>query len=255
MTLMPEISTSSGRPPTEDRRHDQCVVPSGGGRLVAASTRTRSRTVTFHRGRDPRARWHFAKWRGMPLRTALECAALDPRARRGVTPPGQGGQEALMDSACTARRRKWSGGAFLERKIDMKIPIVILLCGFLALPALTPSALANDGERGGRLLDMVDMPAGLWQRCVPFPSVPPSTLAAAAAATVPASIEAGALQETFCFSHGFDCSGPCGDGLDIEKDVWQCKYDDDYDGVWDRYGPIWVTPTGWCCPPGTGWGW
>lgn len=33
------------------RRHDQYVVPSGGGRRVAASTRARSRTVNFHRGR------------------------------------------------------------------------------------------------------------------------------------------------------------------------------------------------------------
>ena len=37
------------------RRHDQCVVPSGGGRRVAASTRARSRAVNFH-GRRPRWR-------------------------------------------------------------------------------------------------------------------------------------------------------------------------------------------------------
>ena len=40
------------------RRQDQCVDPSGGRRRVAASTRARSRTVNFHRGRP---RWRLVK--------------------------------------------------------------------------------------------------------------------------------------------------------------------------------------------------
>jgi len=29
-------------------------------------------------------------------------------------------------------------------------------------------------------------------------------------------------------------------------DLTQCAYDDDYDGTWDRYGPVEMIDTGWC---------
>lgn len=120
----------------------------------------------------------------------------------------------------------------------------------LLLLALTPAALANEPP-GGEFpeVDTFDTPR---VQCGSILAIPPPR--PAALATAPAG---GALQEVLCFSHGINCDAPCGDGLDLEWDVYQCKYDDDYDGVWDRYGPIQQTPTGWCCPPygGSGWGW
>ena len=116
------------------------------------------------------------------------------------------------------------------------------------------NARAGGSSPGAPAIDTFDTPAGAV-RCESVLGLPPTPPAFAAAAPAPGG--AGALQMVNCFSHGMNCDAPCGDGLDIVWDVVQCKYDDDYDGVWDRYGPIEQVNTGWCCPPigGGGWGW
>lgn len=154
----------------------------------------------------------------------------------------------------------------------------------LTPPALTPAALEYDakvgvphtsdnlipgrgterpqdgnGRAGGSFpdapeVDMAAVPGGAVQ-CGSFLGLPPTPPAVAAA--VPAPGGAGALQVVNCFSHGSNCASPCGDGLDVLWDVVQCKFDDDYDGVWDRYGPIDIVYSGWCCVPfgNGGWEW
>ena len=69
-----------------------------------------------------------------------------------------------------------------------------------------------------------------------------------ATAGVPNSFSAGAggLQEVYCFSLGWNWAQDCGENWLIIWDVYQCAYDDDYDGTWDRYGPVEMTETSWC---------
>lgn len=71
-----------------------------------------------------------------------------------------------------------------------------------------------------------------------------------ATAGVPNSFSAGAsgLQMVHCFSLGWNCATDCGENWLVIWDVYQCRYDDDYDGTWDRYGPIETVETNWCWP-------
>ena len=75
-----------------------------------------------------------------------------------------------------------------------------------------------------------------------------------ATAGVPNSFSAGAggLSMVQCFSHGWNCAGDCVENWLDMWDIVQCRYDDDYDGTWDRYGPIELIATGWCWPNAIG---
>ncbi len=63
---------------------------------------------------------------------------------------------------------------------------------------------------------------------------------------VPTSAGASGLQMVRCFSLGMYCAQDCGEAWLYMWDLVQCAYDDDYDGIWDRYGPLEMIDTGWC---------
>ena len=60
-----------------------------------------------------------------------------------------------------------------------------------------------------------------------------------------APTSAGA-SDVICFSLGMHCAVDCGEAWLNMWDLTQCAYDDDYDGTWDRYGPVEMIDTGWC---------
>lgn len=114
--------------------------------------------------------------------------------------------------------------------------------GVLPLLAVAP---ADGNERSGASAVgaapvVEDAAVGEWAHCAPPPSLTREFVSFAETA-------AGAVQMAHCYTVDTWCDVTCGEALEIFWDMWQCRYDDDYDVEYDRYGGMWIQPTGWCC--------